>query len=86
METPAQAAERRARESGSTNPTTNDFMEGDEGAGGAAGLSEASLGAYREMAAASVALGRHDVLYGLLMLSVSHPCWSDSTFRDNYRY
>ena len=42
---------------------------------GVAGLGEAALGAYREMASASVALGRSDILYTLLLLSVSHPVW-----------
>jgi proteasome component ECM29 len=60
-------------------------METEDDVGGAAGMSEAALGAYREMAAASVALGRHDVFYGLLVLSVSHSCWSGEDMRDLYR-
>lgn len=52
--------------------------------GGAAGLGEAALGAYREMAAAAVALGRSDVLYALLLLSISHPVWFTPGPRDRY--
>jgi proteasome component ECM29 len=52
--------------------------------GGAAGLGEAALGAYREMAAAASALGRSDVLYALLLLSVSHPVWFTPGPRDRY--
>jgi len=52
--------------------------------GGAAGLGEAALGAYREMAAAAVALGRSDVLYTLLFLSVSHPVWKTRNSLDKY--
>jgi proteasome component ECM29 len=48
-------------------------------------MSEAALGAYREMAAASVALGRHDIFYGLLALSVTHSCWQDEERRSRYR-
>jgi proteasome component ECM29 len=52
--------------------------------GGAAGLGEAALGAYREMANAAVALGRSDILYTLLLLSVSHPIWFTPSFRERY--
>lgn len=48
--------------------------------GGAAGLSEAALGAFREMASASVVLGRPDVLYSLMLLSVSLPTWSSTQY------
>jgi len=87
METPAQAAARRAADQGDTQ-TSPDLMEAFGVAsevGGASGISEASLGAYREMAAASVSLGRHDILYSLLILSVSHPCWFTSRSKDIYR-
>jgi len=52
--------------------------------GGVAGLGEAALGAYREMAAAAVSLGRSDVLYALLILSISHPCWKTLDSQDKY--
>ena len=52
--------------------------------GGAAGLGEAALGAYREMAAAALALGRSDILYALLLLSISHPVWFTPGPRDRY--
>jgi len=87
METQAQASARRATERG-TAPPGNDLMEAfgiENEIGGASGISEASLGAYREMAAASVSLGRHDILYSLLILSVSHPCWFADGTRDRYR-
>lgn len=58
----------------------NDVIE----VGGAGGLSEAELGAYREMAAAAVALGRSDVLHTLLFLSISHPVWKTLDSQDKY--
>lgn len=88
MESHAQAAERRAAERSETsqNPTFSMEPFGDEGeVGGVSGMGEAALGAYREMAAASVALGRHDILYALLILSVSHPCWFDDERKHLYR-
>lgn len=48
--------------------------------GGAAGMSEAALGAFREMASASVVLGRPDILYSLMLLSVSLPLWQKSDY------
>ena len=91
METREQAAERRLAQGvnreGNTEGNTDTVMEplGTEAeVGGASGLGEAALGAYREMAAAAVSLGRPDVLYALLMLSVSHPVWSTSASRDDY--
>jgi proteasome component ECM29 len=48
--------------------------------GGAAGMSEAALGAFREMASASVVLGRPDILYSLMLLSVSLPLWQKSEY------
>lgn len=92
METAAQAAQRRdterrdaqGRETTTTTPELSS-MEVEDDIGGTAGMSEAALGAYREMAAASVALGRHDILYGLLMLSANHPCWAEDDRRSLYR-
>lgn len=52
--------------------------------GGVAGLGEAALGAYREMANAAILLDRPDILYSLMMLSVSLPIWATSTNRDLY--
>lgn len=46
--------------------------------GGAAGMGEAALGAYREMANAAVMLERPDILYSLMLLSVNLPIWSTS--------
>jgi proteasome component ECM29 len=89
QETPEQAEQRRRAEgraegadiSPLTNGSNADFIE----AGGAAGVSEASLGAYREMASAAVASGRPDILYAMLILSVSHPIWiSSEKRRDAY--
>jgi proteasome component ECM29 len=38
-------------------------------------MSEATLGAYREMASAALSLGQVDVLYSLIVLSTNHPVW-----------
>lgn len=78
IETPEQAAARRAAntESNGSQTAQGDVNTDREvGVGGAAGVSEASLGAFREMAAASLALERPDILYALMFLSVSHPFW-----------
>jgi len=87
METTAQAAERRAsdRADETDAPPDPTLMErfGVE-VGGASGMSESALGAYREMAAATVALGRPDILYTLLMLSVSHIIWFTEGSRERY--
>ncbi len=48
--------------------------------GGAAGISEAALGAFREMASASVVLNRPDILYSLMLLSVSLPTWKSTDY------
>ncbi len=88
METAAQAAERRATERGIESLARNETETtiGDENeVGGSSGIGEAALAAYREMAAASVALGRLDIFYGLLILSVSHPCWFSAERKDHYR-
>ena len=85
--------EERMRQEGrenEANPTseTRDLLglETDERTevGGASGIGEAALGAYREMSSAAVALGRPDILYALLVLSATHPVWSSTTFRDRY--
>jgi proteasome component ECM29 len=89
METNEQAELRRASER--TNTAVPSLLEPfgsgetDE-VGGVSGMGESALGAYREMASASVALGRYDVLYALLFLSVSHPCWFSDSNRHCYRY
>jgi proteasome component ECM29 len=85
IETPAQAEARRAAERRNQGDADMIPVEIEEDVGGAAGLSEAALGAYREMAAASVALGRHDIFFGLLALSVTHSCWQDEERRSRYR-
>lgn len=82
METQSQAAERREAE-GRGEQLMEVFGVENE-VGGASGIGEAALGAYREMAGAAVSVGRHDVLYTLLILSVSHPYWYTSAGRENY--
>ena len=52
--------------------------------GGAAGMSEAALGSYREMASAAIAIGRPDVLYSLMLLSTNLPIWSTPEYRHKY--
>jgi proteasome component ECM29 len=83
QETPEQAAQRRQAEgSESSTDVAAPSASSEEGnVGGAAGVSEASLGAYREMASAAVASGRPDILYSMLILSVSHPIWSSTQKR-----
>jgi proteasome component ECM29 len=84
IETNAQAAARRAAEG--TPSTTEELDVVQSEVGGASGIGEAALGAYREMASASVALGRQDILYGLMFLSLSHPYWLSSEAKHRYRY
>eukprot|EP00977_Amphora_coffeiformis_P014885 scaffold4242_cov175-Amphora_coffeaeformis.AAC.9 len=88
QETSAQAAQRRAAERNErgNSETSPDIVEpfGMSEAGGTANMGEAALGAYREMAAASVALERPDILYDLLLLSVSHECWFTVSSRERY--
>ena len=88
QETNVQAAQRRAAERNEqgNSETSPDIVEpfGMTEAGGTANMGEAALGAYREMAAASVALERPDVLYDLLLLSVSHECWFAVSSRERY--
>ena len=95
METSAQNVERIEQENrneGSSNDRNSATrmmesfgMEDDiQETGGASGMGEAALGAYREMAGAAVSLGRPDVLFSLMLLSVTHPVWQSSGFRDHY--
>lgn len=79
QETPQQAEERRRSEGMEIDEIGGNMSVVDTG--GAAGMSEASLGAYREMASAAVAAGRPDILYSLLILSVSHSIWFSSEKR-----
>lgn len=84
MESQAQAAARRNTEAGRENG--GESMDNpDSEVGGASGIGEAALGAYREMAAASASLGRHDIMYALLLLSVSHSYWFTTEARHRYR-
>lgn len=83
MESQAQAAARRATQGVVANGENTDAAESE--VGGASGIGEAALGAYREMASASVSLGRHDIMYALLFLSVSHPYWLSTDARHRYR-
>eukprot|EP00986_Skeletonema_menzelii_P019099 scaffold27064_cov167-Skeletonema_menzelii.AAC.1 len=78
IETEAQARERRDGEASNFDATTSAEV------GGTSGLSEAALGAYREMASAAVSCDRPDVLYSLMMLSTSHEIWSRHEVRDLY--
>lgn len=90
METRAQNAERlrsENREGAIAQESTADLTEPfgmETEVGGAAGLGEAALGAFREMAGAAMALGRSDILYALLLLGVSHPVWSTPGPRERY--
>ena len=86
METRAQNQERLADESRSsaTSDVADSFGIPETEVGGTAGLGEAALGAYREMASAAMAVDRADMLYTLLFLSVSHPLWKVSANRENY--
>jgi len=74
QETAEQAAQRRRAE-GTNDAGDSERVGTGIDVGGAGGVSEAALGAYREMASASVASGRPDILYSMLILSVSHPIW-----------
>ena len=76
QETPEQAAEPRRAEGSTSNNDIPDTAMADAEVGGASGIGEASLGAYREMAGAAMSLGRPDILYALLLLSVSNPAWT----------
>ena len=83
QETAGQAAQRR-RADGASDTNTTEITPGID-VGGAGGVSEAALGAYREMASAAIASGRPDILYSMLILSVSHTIWfSTEKRRDAY--
>ena len=89
QETEEQAAQRRRTEGENNDNNANNGESETVGVGidvgGAGGVSEAALGAYREMAAAAVACGRPDILYSMLILSVSHTIWfSTEKRRDAY--
>lgn len=87
MQETTEQAEHRRRADGAdgADATPNFEATSTVDVGGAAGVSEASLGAYREMASAAVASGRPDILYSMLILSVSHSIWfSTEKRRDSY--
>jgi proteasome component ECM29 len=87
QETRDQAEERRRAEgvnNASDTVGTVDTVDMEAEVGGASGMGEAALGAYREMAGAAVSLGRPDVLYTLLILSVSNPAWFAPEKRERY--
>ena len=81
QETGAQASQRRS-DSENGNNETNAGQETQ--VGGAAGMSEATLGAYAQMASAAVSLGKTDILYSLMILATNHPLWRMSDMRDKY--
>jgi len=75
--------ESRTQHEERVGPAANSLMEtadNEAEVGGAVGMSEAALGAFREMASASVVLGRPDILYSLMLLSVSLPLWQKSEY------
>ena len=78
MESREQAQERRSQESGNSTDLSQTEV------GGTAGMGESVLGAYREMASASVAVNRPDVLYTLMILSTNHPVWVNPDFGHIY--
>ena len=80
QETETQASQRRNESEGNNGTNGHDTLE----VGGAAGMSEATLGAYREMASAALSLGQVDVLYSLMILSTNHPMWLLPDMRDRY--
>ncbi|GMI11930.1 hypothetical protein TrLO_g5744 [Triparma laevis f. longispina] len=98
METREQEAVRRiqnAETEAEGRDALNAFLENGGGGptaveGGQAGVSEAALGAYREMAAAAIAVGggnkrggSTNVLYYLICLSTTHVVWS---LEENKKY
>ncbi len=83
METREQEAERHAANTG--NSAVNGSRSSAPTEGGAAGISEAALGAYREMANAAAAVdGDPDLLYYLICLSATHTVWSTEPYKSNY--
>lgn len=79
QETDSQALQRRNESEGIADINAQETQ-----VGGAAGISEAALGAYREMASAALSLGQVDVLYSLMILSTNHSIWLVSEMRDRY--
>lgn len=85
QETAQQAAQRRAAEQAENGGSTVMEQFGEESeVGGVSGLGESSLNSYKEMAEAAVKIGRLDVLYALLLLSVSHEAWFSAA--NKYKY
>ena len=87
QETNEQAESRRAAEQNDVNSnqeTRVDLEQFGMETGGAAGLAEAALGAYREMAGAALSINRPDILYALLTLSISHTAWFVGDNRGKY--
>jgi len=84
QETQDQANRRRGEEGRSNDGDTVEGSRMETEVGGTSGMSEAALGAYREMAAAAVSLGRPDILYALFMLCVTHPVWFSKGGRERY--
>jgi proteasome component ECM29 len=83
METQAQAAARRAAQGTSDNEDAPEVVVAE--VGGASGIGEAALGAYREMAAVSVSLEKYDIIYTLFFLSLSHSFWLSTEAKRRYR-
>ena len=84
QETQDQANRRRRQEGRSNDGDNMEDSRTEAEVGGTSGMSEAALGAYREMASAAVSLGRPDVLYALFLLSVTHPIWFSKDGRERY--
>lgn len=85
QETAQQAAQRRAAEQAENGGSTVMEQFGQESeVGGVSGLGESALNSYKEMAEAAVKIGRLDVLYALLLLSVSHEAWFSRA--NKYKY
>jgi proteasome component ECM29 len=82
METQAQAAARRAAQGMGDNEAPEAVITE---VGGASGIGEAALGAYREMAAVSVSLEKYDIIYALFFLSLSHSFWLSPEAKRRYR-
>lgn len=68
-----ETAEQNARRTGAS--LSDDAIDLQVEEGGVAGLGEAALGAFREMASAAVAIQQPSILYSLLILSTSLPIW-----------
>lgn len=87
METRSQHSQRMSTNDRSDRGGAVSMMEDlgiENEVGGAAGMGEAALGAYREMANAAVTINRPDILYSLMMLSVSLPIWSTSSCQNSF--